>query len=259
MKVNSIATNRHLKILDILSRQGKTRIDELSEKLDVSPVTIRRDLDYLNKKKLLIRTHGGASKIETGLSDISEQSFSEKGIINTFEKKKIAEKAASLIGDDEIIYINSGSTVLYFIQALINKRVKIITNNAGALRCKKEKGIELVLLGGEYREQSQSFIGTITIENIQNINSTYTILGTNGFSLDRGLTSSVLQECSVNQAMISNTNKKVIVLADHSKIGHTSNFVTASLDIVDVLITDDKAPEDVIEKIREKGIEVIIA
>ncbi len=189
----------------------------------------------------------------------TERNFSEKGITHTNEKQKIAEKAASLIGDDEIIYINSGSTVLYFIQALKNKHIKIITNNAGAIGCKKNKDVELVLLGGEYREQSQSFVGIITIENIQKINSSHTILGINGLSIDRGLTTSVLQECSVNQAMINNTNGKVIVLADHSKIGRISNFVTASLDMIDILVTDLETPAQMIKDIESKGIEVIIA
>ena len=201
----------------------------------------------------------GASKLESTVSLDPERKFSEKGIINIAEKQRIAKKAASLIRDDEIIYINSGSTVLYFIQALHDKRVKIITNNAGAISCEKGKDLELVVLGGEYREQSQSFVGMITIENIQNINSTHTILGINGFSLDRGLSTSVLQECSVNQAMIANTNGKVIVLADHSKIGHNSNFVTATLDMIDILITDELTPKEVLTQIRDKGIEVIIA
>ncbi len=259
MQISTIASNRHVKILDILSKEGKVRVDTLSDLFDVAPITIRRDLDYLDSQKLLIRTHGGATRIDAGPTIIPEENFSEKGISHTFEKQRIAQKAAELIEDDAILYVNSGSTVLYFIQALKDKHIRIITNNAGAIGIKKDPSIEMVMLGGEYREKSRSFIGIITIENIQKINSTHTVLGINGFSLERGLMTSVLQECTVNQAMIQNTNGNVIVLADHSKIGKVSNFATATLDKVDILVTDDQAPKEIIAELEKAGITVIIA
>lgn len=259
MTARTISYNRHLKIMDILDKKGKIRVDELSRELDVSPVTIRRDLDHLNKKGLLSRTHGGAISIDTAINVMPEKNFQEKGIINTAEKRRIAEKAVELIAEDEIIFVNSGSTVLFFVEAIQGKNARIITNNAGAITCSRDPHVELLILGGEYREQSRSFVGIITLDVLQDINSTHTILGINGVSLERGLTTSVLQECSVNQTMISNTNGKVIVLADYSKIGRISNFVTASLDSIDILITDSKAPKEILEQLEERGIQVIIA
>lgn len=259
MSAKAISYNRHLKILDHLAHKGKVRVDELSEYLDVSPVTIRRDLDILDKKGLLSRTHGGAASIKAPIGIVPEKNFLEKGIINTEEKRRIAEKAVSLVADDEILYVNSGSTVLFFIEAIKGIRARIFTNNAQAISCKRDPQVELVILGGEYREQSQSFVGIMTLQVLQDINSTHTILGTNGISLDKGLTTSVIQECSINQNMIANTNGKVIVLADYSKIGRVSNFVSAPLEKIDILVTDSKCPPEMADQFRARGIEVIIA
>ena len=259
MSTKAISYNRHLQILDLIAHKGRVRVDELSDHLEVSPVTIRRDLDLLDQKGLLSRTHGGAMAVKTPIGTVPEKNFLEKGIINTDEKRRIAEKAISLIDDDEILYINSGSTVLFFIEAIKDRHARIFTNNAQAIACKRDPRVELVILGGEYRELSQSFVGIITLQVLQDINSTHTILGTNGISLDKGLTTSVIQECSINQAMIQNTNGKVIVLADYSKLGRVSNFVSAPLESIDILVTDSKCPPEVADQYRARGLEVIIA
>ncbi|MCF7942006.1 MAG: DeoR/GlpR family DNA-binding transcription regulator [Spirochaetia bacterium] len=260
MSANTIASNRHIKILDMLREEGKIRVDELSEYFEVSPVTIRRDLDYLNSQRLLSRTHGGAVSVDTEIPlMVPERNFNEKGVINRQEKHRIAEMAASLVEDDEILFVNSGSTALMLIEAVNRKKLKIVTNNAGAITAPYNPDMELIVLGGEYRAQSQSLVGILTLENIQGINSTHTFLGVNGFSIDKGLTTSVIQECSVNQAMIRNTNGKVVVLADHAKIGRVSNFVSAPLDVVDILVTDSKTPKELIAQIEALGIEVLLA
>lgn len=258
MTERSIVATRHLKLLDILNHNGFVRVDELSEWLDVSPGTIRRDLEYLSRKGLLQRKHGGAQVGSLPLNSLPERDFMEKGMINTEEKRRIARKALELVADDDILFVNSGSTTLHFIEALKDSRVKVFTNNAWAVSCKKGPGLELMILGGEYREHSRSFIGIMTLEAIKNIHSNITFLGTNGISLDKGLTTAVQQECSINQSMIENSNGKVVVLADHSKIGRVSNFVSTSLEEIDMLITDSKAPRELLQKIGDAGVEVVI-
>ncbi|ADK79467.1 transcriptional regulator, DeoR family [Sediminispirochaeta smaragdinae DSM 11293] len=259
MSESSIVANRHLKLLDILNRKGFVRVDQLSMHLNVSQGTIRRDLEYLSQKGLLERRHGGARIASSPLNSLPERDFMEKGLINTEEKKAIAKKALELVHDNDIIFLNSGSTTLHFLEALRDARVRVFTNNAWAVSCKKGPELELMILGGEYREQSRSFIGIMTLEAIKNINSNITFLGTNGISLEKGLTTAVHQECSINQAMIENTNGKVVVLADHSKIGRVSNFVSTALNEIDILITDKSAPSETLEKFKHMGVDVIIA
>ena len=247
-----------MRIMELLKARGMVSVDELSLDLDVSAVTIRRDLEALDNKGLLTRTHGGATVLRTLSQALPERRFHEKDVLNVIEKRRIAEKAMDLIKEDEIIFMNSGSTVLFFLRAL-NKRVRIITNNAAALECERDSRVELMLLGGEYREQSRSLVGEIAQNIIHDIFSSHTVLGTNGLDLDKGLTTSAYQESSINRAMIRNTHGKVIVLADSSKLGHVSNFVSASLDSIDVVITDNACPQDILKGLEAQGIEVILA
>lgn len=259
MSSNSITANRHLRLLDLLKRRGPSRVDELSELLGVSPVTIRRDLDLLSRQELLERTHGGARLKPTPINGMPERDFQEKGGRMAAEKQAIAAKAVELLHDNEIVFINSGSTTLSFIENLGNRNLKAFTNNAWAITANKSPGIELMVLGGEYREQSRSLVGIMTLEALENIHSNKTFLGTNGISLEKGLTTTVQQECSINQAMVRNTNGPVIVLADHTKIGRISNFVSTPLEDVDIIITDSGCPKEDVEQLLAQGINVIIA
>jgi DeoR family fructose operon transcriptional repressor len=259
MASSSIVNNRRMRILDILNERKSAKVAELSSELEVSLVTVRRDLDYLYGKGFLVRRHGGALPIRASADSVPEKKLEEKDDINIEEKSAIAERAAREVKDGDTLFMNSGSTVLLFLRALKGKRVKVITNNAAAIMAEHDPGIELLILGGEYREQSRSLVGEFALSTIKNIYSGCSFLGTNGLSLERGLTTSVYQECGINQAMIANTHERVIVLADYSKMGKVSNFVSAPLSSVDVVITDDKCPEDFRKGLEDLGIEVIIA
>lgn len=257
MSVGSIAYNRHLTILDQLTEHGRVRVDDLAVLLKISPVTVRRDLDYLNEKGFLIRTHGGATAIQPRQILQQESLFSDKDGINVPEKERIARRAADLIAPDDIVFLNSGSTALFFLRAIRGKKARVITNNAASVECELDPKVELLVLGGEYREQSRSFVGEFALNTLRHIYSHHTILGTNGITLEQGLTTTVYQECNINQMMIENTHGSVIVIADSSKIQRVSNFVSAPLDTIDVLITDTGCPDDFAVEIERRGIEVI--
>jgi DeoR family fructose operon transcriptional repressor len=263
MASSSIVKNRRDRILGILNHRGDASVDELSADLGVSLVTIRRDLDFLDSQGMLIRKHGGAQssaeESDSVMEAVPEKKLEEKDSVNIEEKTRIAEKAAALVKDGDIIFTNSGSTILTFIASIRSKRVKVITNHAAAITMKRDPGMELIILGGEYREQSRSFVGEFAVKMIKDIYSGYTFLGVNGLSLERGLMTSVYQECSINQAMIANTHEKVVVLADYSKMGKVSNFVSSPLSSVDIVITDDKCPDQLAVDLERLGIRVIIA
>lgn len=259
MASNSIVKSRRIRILDILNERRQARVEELSAELAVSPVTIRRDLDYLYGKGYLVRRHGGAMPVASGVDSAPEKKLEEKDVLNIDEKTRIAECATSLVKEGDTLFMNSGSTILAFIRALEDRKVKIVTNNAAAITIRRNPSIELFILGGEYREQSRSLVGEFALAAIRNIYSGLTFIGTNGLSLERGLTTSVYQECSINQAMIANTHDKVIVLADSTKMGKVSNFVSSPLSAIDIVITDEGCPEDYRRGLEAIGIEVIIA
>jgi len=290
MASSSIVKKRRDRILGILERQRGVSVDELSEELSVSLVTVRRDLDFLDREGVLIRKHGGAQPATHSVVDFAEhpamhhtrqptvnpavnpvageppallhaspeKKLEEKDNVNMEQKARIAERAARMLRDGDLIFTNSGSTILSFIGAIGSRRVKVITNNAAAITLKREPGMELIILGGEYREQSRSFVGEFALNTIKDIYSRYTFLGVNGLSLERGLMTSVYQECSINQAMIANTHEKVVVLADHTKMGKVSNFVSSPLSAVHMVITDDQCPVQLRMDLERLGIEVVV-
>lgn len=258
MASNAAVYRRRLKILESVRSRGMATVEELSSSLGVSPITIRRDLDHLCGEGSLIRRHGGAVPVETE-SSVPEKNLSEKDILNIEAKNRIAAAAVALLEDDEIIFMNSGSTTLCFLRALAGRRVKIITNNVAALGVPASPGLELMILGGEYRQQSQSLVGEFALSAIRDIWADHTFLGTNGLSLERGLTTSVYQECSVNQAMIDHTHGKVVILADSSKMGKVANFVSSPLSNVDIVVTDSECPDSFQRELQARGIQVILA
>jgi DeoR family fructose operon transcriptional repressor len=259
MASSTIVGMRRNRIMEILGGKGEATVEELSAELEVSEVTIRRDLNRLQTSGLLVRRHGGALAVPPSPEILPEKVLSEKDITNIEEKRRIAAAAVSLLSADDILFMNSGSTILFFMRAIRDLRVRIITNNAAAIDQLLDPSIDLMMLGGEYREQSRSLVGEFALNTLKEIWSNHTFLGTNGVSIERGLTTSVYQECSVNQAMVRNTHGKVIVLADWSKMDKVSNFVSSPLQAVDIIVTDDKCPQEFVRRLRDEGIEVIIA
>jgi DeoR family transcriptional regulator, fructose operon transcriptional repressor len=259
MASNAVVFKRRRLIVETVDRLGTASVEELAQTLAVSAITIRRDLDHLHTEGSLIRKHGGAVSATAGIDGIPEKHLIEKDVLNIDEKLRIAARAALLVDDDDILFMNSGSTTLCFFKAIEGRRLKLITNNAAVIAAEHRPGVELMILGGEYREQSQSLVGEFALNAIGNIYADHTILGTNGISIEKGLTTSVYQECSVNQAMIEHTHGKVIVLADSSKMGKVANFVSSPLSRVDVIVTDSACPEEFLESMAAFGIEVILA
>ena len=101
-------------------------------------------------------------------------------------------------------------------------------------------------------------MGEFALNTIRDIYSHYTVLGTNGISVERGITTTVYQECAINQAMIDNTHGKVVVIADHTKLGRVSNFVSAPLNVINILITDSLCPPEFRSDLESRGIEVLV-
>jgi DeoR family fructose operon transcriptional repressor len=256
MRNNAISQKRQNKIMEYLQAAGEVSVNEISTEFNVTPITIRRDLDALSEKGMLERIHGGAI-LTKKLRD--EALFTEKGIRHISEKSRIGKAAAALINENDTVFLNSGSTTLEVLKNLKGKNVRVITNNVAAINVERDPLVELFLVGGEYREASRSLIGDLAQETLSHVISSCTILGANGISKSFGLTSSVQQETSVNRLMVERCHGPVIVLADSSKIGIVSNFPTATIDQVSILITDEKADKEQISSFETLGIKVIIA
>lgn len=250
----AVSNYRHKKILEMLYQRKSVSADELASEFGVSKITIRRDLDALAGDKFLERTRGGAVSV-SGLS--FEELFEEKDHSAKKEKTLIGRYVASLVAENETVFVNAGSTTLEVIRHLQGRKARVVTNNAACLSLELDPQQELILLGGDYRSQSKSLIGDLTLSNLRSIFSSITVLGINGVSIKNGCTSAVHQETSVNKAMIENSSGKVIVVADHTKMNCVSSFLTCPLNRIDMIVTDWMTPLPFCEELEDSGLRVI--
>lgn len=244
---------RHSQILQYLREHMSGSVVSLADSLQVSQITIRRDLDCLESKGLISRFFGGAQILDAPLpsSIISQQSADTK------KRVAIAKKAAEFLEDGDTVFFNSSSTALNVYQFIEGKRIIIITNNGESLTIPRNPGVELVLTGGEVYGTKNSLVGEYALSAIAKVKCNKCIIGVSGISVDGGITSSILPETAINRAMIANSTGSKIVVADSSKIGTVQNFHSSDLSSITHLITNTDADEQEINKIRKLGIKVI--
>jgi len=225
--------------------------------LDASEATIRRDLEWLEQKGILERTHGGAIQSQRM---VFEQEYQQRAQAHPEEKRRIGELAASLIEDGDIVFINSGTTVT---QVLLNirkdARISVFTNNMNAALELGEPGFHYYLIGGEYQPRSNSVAGRYAIDNLKQVFANKAIIGVDGISAKHGCTVPTNAEAEVVKQMIERTKGQVIIVADHSKWGVVSNFQIASIDEIDKLITDEKLDSSAIESLAAHNVECLLA
>ncbi|MBI9102677.1 MAG: DeoR/GlpR transcriptional regulator [Spirochaetales bacterium] len=246
---------RQQRIIELIKRDGHIRVSELSELLDVSEITIRRDLILLEKKNLVERTFGGA--IST-LRLNKENDYYNRYQLGLENKDSIARLAADLIEESDTVFINGGSTTSHIFRYIEQDNVRIVTTNAGCIGQIKNPTIKLVLAGGLYRIQSNSFVGGFSNDIINQINANKTILGVDAISCRHGLTAPTHQAAESTRLMMDRTIGEIIVVTDHRKIGLVSNFVTAPINRIDTLISDDKLDPEFIKELEDLGIKVIL-
>ncbi len=253
--VLSIA-ERHQHILNSLKKKGYVSVTELSKELKVSAVTIRKDLKLLEERNLLFRTHGSATPQDPYIAD---RHVNEKGKIQVEQKQRIAQKAFSLIEPYDSVVIASGTTINELSRQI--STVKGLTVISASLIASQNLSlitdIEVIQLGGMIRKSSSSVVGPHAEKMLQGFNSNRLFLGVDGIDPEYGLTTTNAMEASLNQVMI-NAATKVIVLADATKFGRKGFGRICGLERVDTIITDTEAPENLIAKCRDKGVEVLV-
>ena len=252
-----IPAERRVRILHLLKEKGIVRVDELSQDLDVSVITVRRDLASLENEGLLERTHGGA--ISANIK-VNEPSYLDKGQQNISVKKRIARKAAELINPGETVFINSGSTTSMVLSEIVRiSGLTIITNNVSALHnLDAGPDIDLILTGGSLRAGTGCLVGEEALYRLNQSFPAASIIGVDGISFRRGLTSHNPHEAAVTRKMIEQTSGRVILVADSSKIGSLSLHHICSLSAVSVLITEALPDSSMKEDFIREGVELIV-
>jgi Transcriptional regulators of sugar metabolism len=252
---NGLVSKRQQLILQHLKENHTVKVDELSKKLGVSPITIRRDLQLFEANGIVEKFYGGATLVEKALDD--DPSFSDSSEEYTSQKHAIAQRAASLVEDGDIIFINSSSTALLILEYLEDKQVTVVTNNGKALQISSSPNIDLVLTGGEVNRRKLCMVGDYATHLLSKISADKCFLGVSGVSANLGISTSVLQETTINSMMLKKCNGPTIILADSSKVGKNHNFLIGEINRISYLITDSNADSKELELIKTKGIKVL--
>ncbi|MDU1890174.1 MAG: DeoR/GlpR family DNA-binding transcription regulator [Dysgonomonas sp.] len=247
---------RHKFILEQLKQDGYVKVQELSEKLGVSEVTIRKDLKQLESKKMLYRNHGSASSLS---SIISDKHIDIKEKIHTDEKVRIAKAANKLLEPNDKIIIASGTTLFSFANEIeVDYNITVIASSVKvSLALCYNSNIEIIQLGGIMRKNSVSVIGHYAENILESLSCNKLFLGVDGLDLDYGLTTSDMNEARINQQMID-AAQKIIILTDSSKFGKRGFCKICDLNRIHHVITDSNAPAHIINMLIERGIEVTL-
>ena len=246
---------RQSRIEEYLQKVEFASLDELSEHVDASQSTVRRDLTILETKGTVRRTHGGA-RIVTPRSD--EFTFSARDTHQLAEKQAIGLACAELIKPNQTVIIDAGTTVYHVARHLESKTPQIVTNSlpVGNLFASANK-LEVVISGGVIYPRLGVLVGPLAVEAFSKIHADVAIMSAGGITPD-GITNSHGLLIEIQRAMIQ-AAQRVIFCFDHTKLGRQSVSPLCDLSSVDVVVTDAAAPLEIVENLRRAQVEVIIA
>lgn len=248
---------RRSAILQMLRENSNVSVAELSHRFGVSEVTIRKDLNLLKERNLLIRTRGGAI-VNTSVELEGEKSIRHKRLANYREKQAIGRAAADLIEDGDTIIIDSGTTALQ-VACNLHKfnNLTILTNALNvALEVLSYKRFNVILLGGNIRNSSESVVGALAESNLKMFYCDKLFLGVDSFSLENGLSTPSVEEANINQIMIQRS-RKVIAVFDSSKVNKRALAFITTLDNIDTVVTDEAMDKPTRSQLRAMNVDVI--
>ncbi len=233
-----LTEERRSLIVDIVNDKKAVSVNELVEMLDTSAATIRRDINALNKQRKLVKVFGGATATSSLSVKTGEDAVTLKAGKNVEEKDSIAKYAASLIQDDDFVYIDAGTTTLTMIDYINNPKAKFITNGVVHAKRLMDKGLETIMIGGRLKRSTEAVVGPDCVEFIRKYHFSKAFMGTNGISLVAGFTTPDSDEAMIKTEAIRHTYMSYI-LADHSKFDQITSVTFA--DISDCCIITDHA------------------
>lgn len=235
-------------ILEQLTMNEKIEIEQLVETLNVSAMTIRRDLNILEAEEKIIRTHGGAVLNQPLVNEVS---FQIKETKHSYQKRKIAQTAVQYIKDHSTILLDSGTTNLEIAKRLKDKHhLTVLTNDIRIAVELMDSDIKVIVTGGELQNNTGAIFGPLTEQILKNIHVDQFFLGSHAVHMDAGSTAPTFEKASMKQLMIECAETTLLV-ADSSKFDQKSLAKVCDLSQIDGIITDDGVPTHYIEKLRE--------
>jgi DeoR/GlpR family transcriptional regulator of sugar metabolism len=255
MNENLLKGERHILIRRLVDGQGRVTVAEVSERLGVSEATIRRDLEEMQGRGWLYRTHGGAVRVDRALR---EPPINQRLQEQADEKQRIGRAAAQLIRDGETIFLGSSTTVLDMARNIPeNYNLKVITNSIPIVNeLANHPHIELVVIGGVMRPSELSLVGHFAEEMLKEFRADQVFMGIRAIDIINGFTNDDLQD-SILDRTIMKIAPRIVILADHTKFGRVSTVLVGPLTAAQVIVTDGGTTSEMIDDLRALDIEVI--
>lgn len=247
---------RQRKIIELLEEKGMMKLSSLSNVLDVSMETIRRDVQILVDQGEVTKFYGGIklvknNKIESLLSTRLKE--------NTAQKMKIARCCASFVEDGDAIFIDSGTTTFHITKYIKHyKQLTVITNSLPIVLELMNTEINVIIIGGKLRQSEKSITAYDFLFNFERLNITKAFICTSGISVDKGISDYNVEEVQTRRQII-NLTKKVFVAADHSKLNRDVTVKVCDLNEINYIVTDMALDKDDVEKYEEQGVQIITA
>jgi DeoR family transcriptional regulator of aga operon len=243
-------------IVGVAQKHGRVLVEELSESLGISRITIRKDLDYLQGRGVLQRTHGGA--LLPGSGALSDPSLQEKEGRHSQEKLRIAAAAANLVQEGQCVLLDSGTTTTAIARAL--KRfsyLTIITNAVNIAGELSSTDFEVLLTGGSLRKNSFSLVGPLAEDMLHEMHADILFLGVDGFDIELGLTTPNVMESRVNRAMVK-ASSTVVAVCDSTKFNRRSLSKIVDSSAIHHVITDSNLSAETSDALRTAGIKLTL-
>jgi DeoR family fructose operon transcriptional repressor len=250
--MESDLNTRQQHILDILRTVGEVRIPSLKDEFNVTEMTIRRDLEKMEQLNFLRRTFGGAILFDKDVA-IRERMNFMRG-----EKMSIGKKAAEVIMPGESVFIDGGTTtveIARFIKPHVG--ITVVTNALNVAEELQDKGITVIITGGNLVDATSTMVGPIAVETISKMAFDRVFLGTTGFTSKHGFSNSNMHEADLKKIAITQASEANIVL-DHTKFGAKMLVSFATIHQVHRIITDQLPGDDLIEEFRDSGVEILV-
>ena len=244
-------------IKELFRTKGEVKLRELEERFpECSSMTLRRDIISLEEQGLVKRTRGGAVAM-SNIMIVTEDVYHKRASINTGKKIEIAKKAASLFTQGCSIFIDAGSTMMFFERELPDEYCSILTTGVNvALELMKKHNPIVTIVGGQLNKSSFAVTGINTGNMLDDMNIDVAFLASTGCTFDSGFTCGTYTDCELKRMMVHKA-RRTIILMDSTKFGRNMPFTFANIDDVDILVTDSDVPREIMEHLKDRGITVI--
>ncbi|AQZ64196.1 Transcriptional repressor of the fructose operon, DeoR family [[Actinomadura] parvosata subsp. kistnae] len=247
---------RHAEIMRRVRTSGATSVRDLASQLGVSPSTIRRDLEVLDRDGTLRRVRGGALPCADADTD---RPFAEVAGTDGQDKEAVAARAARLVADGDVVLLDIGTTTMRLARRLRGRRVTVVTSSLAVLDVlRTDPDVELLLLGGMVRRPYHSLVGVLTEAALGQVVADRVFLGASGVRPDGQLVDTTLAEVPLKRAMMAAAGQ-VVLLVDRHKFPGTGALRVCGPEDIDVLVTNDGADEATLRACTAAGVEVLLA